>query len=184
LATGLVVPAPAHASPGPNVTVSPATAQPGAPVTITADCGKGASEASAASAAFPVPVPLTRISGVLTGAVLVPDGTAPQAYQVTLSCPGEGISATTMLTVVGPSARAPAPRATAVPGATLAPSGTPTTPGTGGRLLLIGGLTALLAGTLVGLVALVRRRRRGTGRRAARPGAHRRGPPARRQDRA
>jgi hypothetical protein len=177
---------PATAAPSASVTVNPATASPGSQVTVTGNCGDGVAQATVASAAFPNPVTLAPAGGVLTGTATIPVGTVAQGYSVTLTCPG-GATATTTLWVVSVAASiqataSPSPSPSASPSPSLSaaailPSQGPATgaggmAGTGAWLILIGGLTALLAGGGMGLLALA-------GRSAdARPGAHRRRAPA------
>jgi hypothetical protein len=128
------------------VEVSPTTVQAGYVVGIRASCPDNSQPATVESPAFGL-VTAQPQHGVLTAAAMVADRTRPDSYRVKLTCPG-GETATTTLGVLrgGHPQKGPA---TGFGGAAGDDPGT---------LLVTGGLATTVAGVVLGLCTLRRRR--------------------------
>lgn len=130
------------------VQVTPSTVQAGEQVEIQASCDGNNEAATVRSDAFGRTT-VSPNNGMLTGVATIPDRTAPNTFNVVLTCPNRA-TANTTLTVVNMSkaTRGPATGAGGTAGGTVSP------------LVLTGGLGAVAVGA--GL-ALVVRARRGAG---------------------
>ena len=136
---------PARAT-GVFVQLNPSTVQAGYLIGVVASCRDDTRQATVRSPAFGT-VPVRPQDDVLTAAALVPETTRAGTYPVRLDCP-DGRDATTDLVVLaaGRPARGPATG-----------FGGSADPGFG-DLLLPAGVATTVAGALLGLVAVRRRR--------------------------
>jgi hypothetical protein len=143
------------------VEVTPSIVDAGFLVGLRASCGGSTAPAVVDSTAFGK-VTVQPQDGFLTAAATVPDTQRSGLYTVRLSCPN-GQSATTKLEVVGRNGAAPSPTPSQT-SVTSFPSRGPATGfgGTAGTdtttLLVGGGLAAIGAGLVLGLLTLLRRR--------------------------
>ena len=131
------------------VEVNPSTVEAGFIVGLRASCTDNTVPATVQSDAFGT-ITVQPQGDVLTAAAMVPDGTKPGSYRVTLDCP-DGRSASTMLNVVF-GARPSRGPATGFGGTAGTDSGT---------ILLAGGLATIVAGAVLGIYTLRGRPRRG-----------------------
>ncbi|HWS38726.1 MAG TPA: hypothetical protein VN408_39065 [Actinoplanes sp.] len=148
LVTGLLVALPG-ASPASAaavfVEINPSTARPGDEIALRASCDDNL-EAATVTGEPIGPVTVAPEFGFLTATVRIPAGTEPGDYPVALRCP-DGATATGTLHVV----------AKVEPGRGPATGGGGTAGGVAGPVLISGGLAAMVAGLVLGLVAARRR---------------------------
>ena len=128
------------------VEINPSTVRAGDEITLRASCDDNLTAATVRGEPIGA-VTVQPEFGFLTATVRVPAGTKVGDYPVALTCP-EGAAATAVLHVV----------ARVEPSRGPATGGGGTAPGATGPLLMGGGLSIVLAGLLLGIVALRRRR--------------------------
>jgi hypothetical protein len=129
------------------VEVNPSTIQAGFQVGIRGSCGDNLNPATVKSDAFGQ-VTLLPQYGFLTAAVAIPPDKRARGYTVKLTCPN-GSTASTTLFVISMDQPTRGPNTG---------GGGTADGGTGGTLMITGGLTAVGVGAGLGLLALRRRR--------------------------
>lgn len=127
--------------------VNPSSIRAGFQVEIRATCGDNANPAFVRSSAFGS-VTLVPSHGILEENVTIPGNTRSGTYRVSLSC-ASGQSSSANLTVIG--SRVNPTHGPHTGGGEMAAS-------TGGRLTLLGGLGALVAGVGIWVLSAIRRR--------------------------
>lgn len=127
------------------VEINPSTARPGDEIALRASCDDNLQAATVTGE----PIGSVTVSpgfGFLTATVRIPPGTGTGDYPLVLTCPG-GADVTATLHVV----------AKVEPSRGPATGGGGTAPGAAGPVLISGGLTAIVAGLVLGLVSARRR---------------------------
>ena len=128
------------------IEVNPSSIQAGYRVGIRASCEDNLNEATVTSDAFGQ-IKLLPEHGFLVGAVTIPTGTKATNYRVRLTC-ANGSTASTTINVLGMDRPTKGP----------ATGGGGTASGTGGPLVLAGGVATVAVGAGLGVLALRRRR--------------------------